>query len=88
MIDETTPQNSRGKKGVIRIELERRLAEAAPDVPSLVVRAGDRSLCYRRNGCDVRGIDWSRAREGRLFPLVVIQEAGLDGFWIGQALGG
>ncbi|MQR97601.1 NAD(P)H-binding protein, partial [Gluconobacter aidae] len=41
MIDETTPQNSRGRKGIIRTELERRLAEAAPDVPSLVVRAGD-----------------------------------------------
>ena len=28
----------------------------------------------------------ARAREGRLYPAVVIQEAGLDGFWIHRAL--
>lgn len=27
-----------------------------------------------------------KAREGRLYPVVVIQEAGLDGFWIHRAL--
>ena len=41
VIDETTPQHPRGRKGAIRVEMERRLAEAAPDVRSLVVRAGD-----------------------------------------------
>lgn len=41
VIDEMTLQTSRGRKGMIRTELERRLAEAAPDVLSLVVRAGD-----------------------------------------------
>jgi nucleoside-diphosphate-sugar epimerase len=41
MIDETTPQQPRGRKGAIRVEMERRLAEAAPEVRSLVVRAGD-----------------------------------------------
>lgn len=30
--------------------------------------------------------DKSRVREGRLYPVVVIQEAGLDGFWIHRAL--
>src|SRR5262249_39186223 len=30
--------------------------------------------------------DKARAREGKLFPLAVIQEAGLDGFWIHRAL--
>ncbi len=41
VIDEATPQRPRGRKGTIRAELERRLAAAAPEVPSLVVRAGD-----------------------------------------------
>ena len=30
--------------------------------------------------------DKARAREGRTFPLIVIQEAGLDGFWIHRLL--
>ncbi|QIP37171.1 IS110 family transposase [Komagataeibacter rhaeticus] len=37
-------------------------------------------------GCFTSLRDKARAREGRLFPLVVIQEAGLDGFWIDRAL--
>ncbi|MGE8128523.1 NAD(P)H-binding protein [Methylobacterium sp. NPDC080182] len=41
VIDETTPQHPRGRKGAIRVEMERRLAEAAPEVRSVVVRAGD-----------------------------------------------
>ncbi|MBN4092694.1 NAD(P)H-binding protein [Methylobacterium sp. OT2] len=41
LIDEMTPQRPRGRKGAIRVELEKRLVEAGPDVPSLVVRAGD-----------------------------------------------
>lgn len=41
VIDANTPQNARTVKGKIRIALERKLAEAAPEVPSLVVRAGD-----------------------------------------------
>lgn len=41
VIDGNTPQNARTVKGKIRIALERKLAEAAPEVPSLVIRAGD-----------------------------------------------
>ncbi|GFE97615.1 MULTISPECIES: NAD(P)H-binding protein [Gluconobacter] len=41
VIDETTPQNPPGRKGKIRKILERRLIDAAPEVPSLIVRAGD-----------------------------------------------
>ncbi|MDH3030630.1 MULTISPECIES: NAD(P)H-binding protein [Methylobacterium] len=41
VIDETTTQHPRGRKGAIRVEMEKRLAEAAPEVRSLVVRAGD-----------------------------------------------
>lgn len=41
VIDETTPQHPRGRKGAIRVEMEKCLVEAAPEVRSLVVRAGD-----------------------------------------------
>lgn len=41
VIDENSPQNAYTLKGKIRVALERKLLEAAPDVPSLVVRAGD-----------------------------------------------
>ncbi|GLK72165.1 NAD(P)H-binding protein [Ancylobacter dichloromethanicus] len=41
VIDENTPQNACTRKGRVRIALERKLAEAAPQLPSLIVRAGD-----------------------------------------------
>ena len=41
LIGEDTPQTARSKKGQIRIALERKLADAAGDVPSLILRAGD-----------------------------------------------
>lgn len=41
VIDENSPQNARTTKGKIRVALERKLADAAPEVPSLIVRAGD-----------------------------------------------
>ena len=28
----------------------------------------------------------ARARTGQLFPLIVVQEAGLDGFWLHRVL--
>lgn len=41
VIDEATPQHPIGRKGGIRAELERRMANAAPEVPGLIVGAGD-----------------------------------------------
>ncbi len=41
LIAETTPQRAGGAKGLIRVEMERKLAAAAPEVKSLIVRAGD-----------------------------------------------
>lgn len=41
IIDEATPQHPRGAKGAVRAEMERRLAAAAPEVASLILRAGD-----------------------------------------------
>ncbi len=41
LVDETTPQQPANRKGAVRVELERRLERAAPEVPSLILRAGD-----------------------------------------------
>lgn len=41
VIDERTPQNTTTRKGRIRVALEARLEDATPEVPSLIVRAGD-----------------------------------------------
>jgi nucleoside-diphosphate-sugar epimerase len=41
VIDANTPQHPMTRKGAIRAALERRLEEASPEVPSLVLRAGD-----------------------------------------------
>ena len=41
VIDADTPQNATTRKGRIRMALEQRLKDAAPEVPSLIVRAGD-----------------------------------------------
>jgi nucleoside-diphosphate-sugar epimerase len=41
VIEAGTPQRPASRKGVIRAALERRLADAAPEVPSLILRAGD-----------------------------------------------
>lgn len=41
VIDENSPQSARTVKGKIRVALERKLAEVAPKVPSLIMRAGD-----------------------------------------------
>lgn len=41
LIDADTPQKPHTRKGKVRVQLEQRLEEAAPDVSSLIVRAGD-----------------------------------------------
>ncbi|MBT9292503.1 NAD-dependent epimerase/dehydratase family protein [Prosthecodimorpha staleyi] len=41
VIDEHSAQNAHTVKGRIRVALERKLAAAAPEVPSLILRAGD-----------------------------------------------
>lgn len=41
VVDADTPQNPKSGKGAIRVALERRLEQAAPEVPSLILRAGD-----------------------------------------------
>lgn len=41
LVDATTPQSPLSRKGAIRVALEQRLQDAAPEVPSLILRAGD-----------------------------------------------
>lgn len=41
VIDARTPQTPESRKGRIRVALEAKLEDAAPDVPSLILRAGD-----------------------------------------------
>lgn len=41
LLTEDSPQRPTSRKGRIRVELEARLERATPDVPSLIVRAGD-----------------------------------------------
>ena len=48
-----------------------------------VVRGGDVAELLERFA---RLRETARARTGKVFPFVVIQEAGLDGFWIDRAL--
>ena len=48
-----------------------------------VVRGGDVAELLERFA---RLREKGRARTGKVFPFVVIQEAGLDGFWIDRAL--
>ena len=48
-----------------------------------VVRSGDVAELLERFA---RLREKARARTGKVFPFVVIQEAGLDGFWIDRAL--
>ncbi|WP_333828238.1 NAD-dependent epimerase/dehydratase family protein [Pararhodobacter sp.] len=40
-ITEDSPQHPKSRKGLIRVALEQRLRDAAPEVPALILRAGD-----------------------------------------------
>lgn len=41
LIGTDTPQRPNSRKGMIRVALEKRLEQAAPEVPTLILRAGD-----------------------------------------------
>ena len=41
LIGATSPQQPHSRKGAIRVAMEKRLEDAAPEVPSLILRAGD-----------------------------------------------
>ena len=78
--------------GAIFISLE--LSRSRWLITSLAPAGGEKMSKHVVRGGDVAGLlerfvqlrEKTRARTGKVFPFVVIQEAGLDGFWIDRAL--
>ncbi|AOX21667.1 IS110 family RNA-guided transposase [Kozakia baliensis] len=86
-----TPAAIRVDLGAIFVSLE--LGKSSWLITSLSP-GSEKMSRHTVQGGDVAGLfacftalrERARAREGRLFPLVVIQEAGLDGFWIDRVV--
>jgi transposase len=86
-----TPEAVRTDLGAILVSLE--LSRATWLVTSLSP-GGEKMSRHVVRGGDVAGLlgrladlrERAKARTGRLFPLVLIQEAGLDGFWLHRVL--
>jgi transposase len=86
------PAAIRTDLGAIFISLE--LSRSTWLVTSLSPGNGEKMSKHTVRGGDVAGLlarfadleAKARARNGRPFPLVVVQEAGLDGFWIHRVL--
>ena len=82
----------RTELGAIFLSLE--LSRSTWLVTSLSPGSGEKMSKHQLRGGDITGLlarcaqlrEKVRARIGRLVPLVVIQEAGLDGFWIHRVL--
>src|SRR3954452_18075465 len=63
-------------------------------ITSLSPGSGERMSKHSVRGGDVAGLldrlarlqEKAQARAGRTFPIIVIQEAGLDGFWVHRVL--
>jgi transposase len=78
--------------GAIFVSLE--LSRSVWLITSLSPGAGEKMSKHSVRGGDVAGLlarfaqlqEKARARTGQVFPLIVIQEAGLDGFWIHRVL--
>src|ERR1019366_6031894 len=78
--------------GAIFVSLE--LSRSTWLITSLSPGGGEKMSKQVVRGGDVAGLlerfarlrEKTRARTGKVFPFVVIQEAGLDGFWIDRAL--
>ncbi len=77
VIDAHTLQAPRSRKGKIRVELERRLARAAPEVPSLILRAGD----YFGPGARSSWFSQAMVRPGRPVTRVVNPWSGGGHSW-------
>lgn len=86
------PATIRTDLGAIFVSLE--LSRATWLITSLSPGAGEKMSKHSIPGGDVAGLlqrfrwlqEKVQARTGRHYPLVVVQEAGLDGFWIHRAL--
>src|ERR1017187_4172645 len=86
------PNAIRTDLGAIFISLE--LSRSTWLITSLSPDGGEKMSKHAVRGGDVAGLlerfaqlrKKARARTGKVFPFVVIQEAGLDGFWIDRVL--
>ena len=86
------PTAIRTDLGAIFISLE--LSRSSWVVTSLSPGGGEKMSKHTVRGGDVAGLlkrfaqlrEKAQGRTGKVFPLIVIQEAGLDGFWIDRML--
>jgi transposase len=86
------PTAIRTDLGAIFVSLE--LSRSTWLITSLSPDGGEKMSKHVVRGGDVAGLrerfaqlrEKARARTGKVFPFVVIQEAGLDGFWIDRVL--
>jgi len=86
------PSAIRTDLGAIFVSME--LSQATWLITSLSPGGGDKMSKHSVPAGDIAGLlarfsllqDKARARTGQHFPMVVIQEAGLDGFWIHRVL--
>jgi len=86
------PTAVRTDLGAIFVSLE--LSRSSWVVTALLPGGGEKMSRHAVPGGDIAGLlarfshlrDKAQARTGRTFPIIVIQEAGLDGFWIHRAL--
>ena len=86
------PTAVRTDLGAIFVSLE--LSRSSWVVTAVAPGSGERMSRHGIPGGDIAGLlarfaqlrDKAQARTGRHFPIIVIQEAGLDGFWIHRAL--
>src|ERR1700676_1763259 len=82
------PTAIRTDLGAIFISLE--LSRSSWVVTSLSPGGGEKMSKHTVQGGDVAGLlkrfaqlrEKAKGRMGKVFPLIVIQEAGLDGFWL------
>ena len=86
------PNAIRNDLGAIFVSLE--LSRSRWLITSLSPDGGEKMSKHAVRGGDVSGLlerfaqlrKKARARTGKVFPFIVIQEAGLDGFWIDRVL--
>ena len=86
------PTAIRTDLGAIFVSLE--LGRSTWLITSLSPGGGEKMSKHSVRGGDVAGLlerfaqlqEKARARTGQRFPIIVIQEAGLDGFWINRVL--
>jgi len=78
--------------GAIFVSLER--SRSTWLITSLSPAGGERMSKHTVRGGDVAGLldhlarlrEKAQARTGKIFPVIVVQEAGLDGFWLHRVL--